>query len=171
MIAVVLSDEAATEVLGEAIGSVVVASDAILLVGELGAGKTTLVRGLVRGLRGADEVTSPTFTLRHEYDTVPALTHVDCWRLDSIAELDDLGLDEVLADGGVLVIEWGTLAVARFGEIALSVLLDDRLDSSGRIARIDVAAPPWTLREAPLLDALRSVGLDPTLMPDDSRQP
>jgi tRNA threonylcarbamoyl adenosine modification protein YjeE len=170
MIDVVLDDVAATEALGATIATVVGASDVVLLVGELGAGKTTLVRGLVRGLGGADGVTSPTFTLRHEYDTIPALTHVDCWRLSSVDELDDLGLDEVVADGGALVIEWGTLAASRFGADALCVMLDDLPDATGRLARLDVDATPWAARAGELFEALRSAGLKPTMVSNDSRR-
>lgn len=80
----------------------------VLLFGDLGAGKTAFVRGLARGL-GADEdaVSSPTFTLVQEYRGGRlTLTHVDLYRLGSVAEIDDLGLEEMGAADGILVIEW-----------------------------------------------------------------
>ena len=82
-------------------------NDVIALVGDLGAGKTHFVKGLVQGLASTDEATSPTFTLLHEYrkGRLPVF-HFDFFRLKRQAEIDEIGFDEYLDEGGVLVIEW-----------------------------------------------------------------
>jgi tRNA threonylcarbamoyladenosine biosynthesis protein TsaE len=92
---------------GETIGGTLATGDVLLLYGDLGAGKTALVRGLARGLgASSDDVSSPTFTIMQEYrgGRVP-LYHVDLYRLNDPREIEDLGLDEIAADG-VLAIEW-----------------------------------------------------------------
>jgi tRNA threonylcarbamoyladenosine biosynthesis protein TsaE len=82
----------------------------VLLRGDLGAGKTTLVKGIAAGFGAAeeDDVTSPTFTLVHEYRGPRAnLYHIDLYRLDTPRELETLGLDDLRSDNSILLIEWG----------------------------------------------------------------
>lgn len=82
----------------------------ILLRGDLGAGKTTLVKGIAEGFNAAtaDDVTSPTFTLVHEYrGTRATLYHVDLYRIDTERELETLGLDDLAGPESILLIEWG----------------------------------------------------------------
>lgn len=102
-------DEEATRRAGAAFARQVSRGDLVLLEGALGAGKTVFVRGLAEGL-GADpaEVASPTFALVHEYGPAgePALVHADFYRLEPSSDLSDLGLDESLARGAVVAIEW-----------------------------------------------------------------
>jgi tRNA threonylcarbamoyladenosine biosynthesis protein TsaE len=95
-----------TEAEGERIGQTLKEGDLLLLDGPLGAGKTTFVRGLARGIGSPDMVASPTFVLVRVYHGRVQLAHVDLYRLDRAPELRDLGLDELLEDGAV-VIEWG----------------------------------------------------------------
>jgi tRNA threonylcarbamoyladenosine biosynthesis protein TsaE len=80
--------------------------DVVLLTGELGAGKTTFVRGVAQGMNSTAPVASPTFQLVRVYHGRVQLAHVDLYRIENQAELGDLGLDE-LADQGAVVVEWG----------------------------------------------------------------
>lgn len=82
----------------------------VLLRGDLGAGKTTLIKGIAAGFEAASEedVTSPTFTLVHEYRGPRAnLYHIDLYRVDTPRQLETLGLDDLIAENSILLIEWG----------------------------------------------------------------
>jgi tRNA threonylcarbamoyladenosine biosynthesis protein TsaE len=103
---VVTNSPAETEAAGERVGRDLRSGDLLLLEGDLGAGKTTFVRGVVRGAGSSAHVASPTFQLVRVYPGRVQLAHVDLYRLRSNAELVDLGLDELL-DAGAVVVEWG----------------------------------------------------------------
>ena len=102
----ITASEAETEAAGTELAQSLRAGDVVLLYGDLGAGKTAFTRGLAQGL-GIDpaEVSSPTFTLVQEYHGRLPLYHVDLYRLEE-REVDDLGLEELVAGEGVVVIEW-----------------------------------------------------------------
>ena len=118
-----LKDEAATEALGARIARGLRAGDAILLSGELGAGKTVLARAILRARGVTEYVPSPTFTLVQAYET-PGLTlyHFDLYRIERTSELNELGLDEAYEDGAILV-EWPERAPRVFPDDALKVNL------------------------------------------------
>jgi tRNA threonylcarbamoyladenosine biosynthesis protein TsaE len=97
---------AETEAAGERIGKRLRAGDMVLLTGELGAGKTTFVRGVARGAGSTAPVASPTFQLVRVYPGRVQLAHVDLYRIEKPSELGDLGLEELL-DQGAVVVEWG----------------------------------------------------------------
>ena len=80
----------------------------VLLSGELGAGKTTLVKGLASGLGLAEEeeVTSPSFVFVHVYGSRPRLYHVDLYRVEGVADLESLGLEDLMAEDAIVVVEW-----------------------------------------------------------------
>jgi tRNA threonylcarbamoyladenosine biosynthesis protein TsaE len=102
------------------------AGDVVLLMGELGAGKTTFVRGVAQGIGSTADVASPTFQLVRVYPGRVQLAHVDLYRIESGAELRDLGLEE-LAEAGAVVVEWGDrLAVEGAMEIEIDHLGGDR---------------------------------------------
>jgi tRNA threonylcarbamoyladenosine biosynthesis protein TsaE len=103
-----LSDVDATEAAGASLGASLAPGDVIALVGELGAGKTSFVRGVARGAGASPSlVASPTFAICHEYAGPILLLHLDLYRLDRERELDDLGFDDMLdRPGAAALIEW-----------------------------------------------------------------
>ena len=99
-----------TVALGRKLAAMLAPPKLVLLRGELGAGKTTLVKGIAEGFDAASEedVTSPTFTLVHEYRAPSVnLYHIDLYRVDTERELETLALDDLMAENSVLLIEWG----------------------------------------------------------------
>lgn len=141
----VLADEAATDTFGRRLAARLAPGDVVLLSGDLGAGKTALARGILTGLGHAGEVPSPTFTLVQSYE-LPGVRlpvwHVDLYRLDDPNEVEELGLDEILADGA-LIIEWPERAGGRWPE-ALHLTLADTGEGSRRLtARVP---PAWEAR-------------------------
>ncbi len=116
--------------LGDALGMGSSGGDVLVLIGDLGAGKTTLAQGIARGLGITEAVTSPTFVIARTHrhpGSGPDLVHVDAYRLGSALELDDLDLESDL-DSSVVVVEWG--------EGLVEHLSDARLDI--RIVRSDI---------------------------------
>ena len=101
--------EEETIALGERIARELPTRRVVLLIGNLGAGKTTLAKGLVSGLGAAppDEVSSPTFTLIHEYGCESRVYHVDLYRLDEAREVANLGLEELFDREAIVLLEWG----------------------------------------------------------------
>lgn len=104
---------------------------AVLLAGNLGAGKTTLTKGIVegRGAAPADAVSSPTFTLIHQYGEDDPVYHVDLYRLDEARQVATLGLDELFGSGALVLLEWAErfpeLMPAKRTEIRLRRLSDE----------------------------------------------
>ena len=128
------NSEEQTREIAAAFAKTLTAGAVLLLQGDLGAGKTAFVRGLAEGLGiKADEVTSPTFTLVHEYrgGRLP-LIHVDLYRLDR-ADLDEIGLDQDLAEQGIVAIEWPE-RLSRAIHGAISIHISDRGGDQREIA-------------------------------------
>jgi tRNA threonylcarbamoyladenosine biosynthesis protein TsaE len=130
------ASEAETISLGERLAQELPSRAVIFLSGDLGAGKTTLAKGIAKGLGAADpdEVSSPTFTLIHEHGR---LYHVDLYRLDTLREVETLGLDEILERDAVVLVEWGE----RFPEIFPPDRIEIRLRATDDERIIEVRQP------------------------------
>jgi len=135
-----------TMAVGEAVASLIREGDAVALTGELGAGKTTFVRGAARALGFDGAVASPTFTLVREYQGRVRIYHVDVYRLERVQDVLDLGLDEMEAEGGVLLVEWGDAVEGFLPDDHL--LAEITLVSEGDARRIVVTGvgPSWATR-------------------------
>ena len=103
-----------THKIGRRIGTKAQSGDVLLLVGDLGAGKTTLTQGILWGLGGTEYARSPTFVLVNEYPARLTMYHMDLYRLNSIEEIEDLGLDEYLYGNDLCVVEWADKAPGYF---------------------------------------------------------
>ncbi len=129
-----------TIALGRKLAAMLAPPKLILLRGELGAGKTTLVKGIAEGFHAAsaDNVTSPTFTLVHEYHGPEVnVYHIDLYRVDTPRQLETLGLDDLIAENSVLLVEWGEkfprLQRDRNAEIILERVGNERTGDERRI--------------------------------------
>jgi tRNA threonylcarbamoyladenosine biosynthesis protein TsaE len=112
----------------------------VLLRGDLGAGKTTLVKGIAEGFEAAraDDVTSPTFTLVHEYRSARAvLYHIDLYRIETQREFESLALDDLLAPDSILLIEWGEKFPRLQRDRDIEITLERVGDTGRRIRRND----------------------------------
>ena len=128
------SSVAQTQKIGAALSCQLQPDDVLLLLGDMGAGKSEFTRGLARGLGVTGYVTSPTFTIMQLHDTgrLP-LYHFDLYRLESVEELYELSMDEYLQNGGIAVIEWPSRAPEAIPESYLEVSLEPVGDNERRI--------------------------------------
>ncbi|HEY8481625.1 MAG TPA: tRNA (adenosine(37)-N6)-threonylcarbamoyltransferase complex ATPase subunit type 1 TsaE [Spirillospora sp.] len=125
--------------LGVRLGGLLRAGDLVVLTGELGAGKTTLTQGIGEGLKVRGPITSPTFVIARVHPSLcggPSLVHVDAYRLDGAAELDDLDLDASL-DESVTIVEWGEGLAENLAENRLEVTLS-RGEGPGEVREVTI---------------------------------
>ena len=147
-----------TREVGDVLATFLRPRDTVILTGDLGAGKTTLVQGIGRGLGVEEHVASPTFTLVREYAGRLDVAHVDVYRLERIQDVVDLGLDELGGPDRVLLVEWG--------DAVEELLPDDRLlvelttDGVGETRRITIVPQgrSWAARWEGLEQALAAAG-------------
>jgi tRNA threonylcarbamoyladenosine biosynthesis protein TsaE len=128
--------------------------DLMLLAGELGAGKTAFAQGFGAALGVDEPMTSPTFTLVSQYHGRLELNHLDVYRLDQLAEVADLGLAEMLDDGGVTLIEWGDVIVPALPADYLEIRLDFGLADDDRVIELLPVGARWSARERAISTAV-----------------
>lgn len=125
-----------TVVLGERIGARLRKGDVLALQGTLAAGKTTITKGIARGLRVTENITSPTFTLISEYSGTMPLYHMDVYRLDSTEDFINLGVDDMLYGEGVCVIEWSEKIMSELPGRTITIRLETN-ENGSRTVTID----------------------------------
>lgn len=160
MISLVSRDPAQTASIAAAVAGLVRPRDMIVLSGPMGAGKTAFTRGFAAavGVGGDEHVTSPTFTLVHEYVTgrIP-VHHADLYRLGSTGEVADLGLRERADLGAVVLVEWGDAAEEMLGDHLCIDLQPDEDDDDTRLITVSVTGHGWDARWDRLRTALQAV--------------
>lgn len=163
MLRIHLPDAAATEALGARLAALLAeacerAPVVVHLEGPLGAGKTTLVRGLLRGLGHAGRVRSPTFTLLEPYELPGCeVAHLDLYRLADPAELDYLGLPDMLRSGVLVLVEWAEKGGHRLPGADVTISLE--YEGEGRCARCE----PGSSRGEPVLAGLEPGAVAPSV--------
>ena len=143
-----------TQALASALAELVRPGDVILLAGELGAGKTAFTQGLGAALGVTEPITSPTFTLASHYVGRLELNHLDVYRLEQLAEVMDVGLPEMLDEGGVTVVEWGDAIVSALPAdyLLIRMTYGDGLDD--RSLDLELVGTRWSARNRALSLAL-----------------
>jgi tRNA threonylcarbamoyladenosine biosynthesis protein TsaE len=124
--------------------------DVVVLAGDLGTGKTVFAQGFGRALGVDEPITSPTFVLVRTYPGRLRLVHADVYRLDHMQEVIDLGLNELLDEGGVALVEWGDVAVPVLSADFLEVHLGWGAGEDGREVRLRPVGVAWFARSAAL---------------------
>lgn len=152
----VTSSVGETQQLAEALAAVARPGDVVVMAGDLGAGKTAFVQGFGRGLGVSDRITSPTFTLVHVYDggRLP-VHHLDVYRLEQISEALDLGLAEMLDEGGVVLVEWGDAITPVLPHDRLEVRLTFGEGDDDRQLALTLVGRTWAARAEQIEAALQ----------------
>ena len=131
---IVTSSADETRHIGSLLGEAARSGDLFLLIGDLGAGKTTLTQGVLWGLGGEEYARSPTFVLISEYEARLILYHVDLYRLDNAEQVHDLGIEEYIYGDGLCVIEWADKAIDELPADHLLIRMERLGESTHRLA-------------------------------------
>lgn len=149
-----------TRAIGAALAELLQPGDAVALSGELGAGKTTFVQGVARGLGFAGTVVSPTFTLVREYRARLTIHHVDVYRLERVQDVLDLGFEEMADEDGLLLVEWGDAVEGLLPADHLSVELTVPGQDERRRMVVTGMGRSWAIRWERLEQVLEPWGTD-----------
>jgi tRNA threonylcarbamoyladenosine biosynthesis protein TsaE len=154
-----LRNRAETESWGRALGACLRPGDVVALIGDLGAGKTTLTQAIGRGMGLSARVTSPTFTLIQEYPGRVPMFHIDPYRLENPEAMADLGFDEYFERGGVVVVEWANRLTPLLPEARLNLTLEIVSEAGrSRLETADVPSEPGEQDEEPRRLTAEAVG-------------
>ena len=158
MIQLTTSSARETQEVASKIAALVEQGDLVLLVGELGAGKTTFAQGFGQALGIVEPITSPTFTLAREYEGHRlTMHHLDVYRLEAIDEVLDLALPELLDGASVTLIEWGDAIIPALPGEYLEVRLEYGEDDDERVIGVRPVGHRWVSRETELTRTLEGI--------------
>jgi tRNA threonylcarbamoyladenosine biosynthesis protein TsaE len=143
-----------TRALAAGVAALAAPGDLVVLAGDLGAGKTAFAQGFAAGLGVEERVTSPAFILVRTYEGRLPLVHLDVYRLDTMQELVDLGIAELLDDGAVTLIEWGDAVAPGLPADFLEVRIEANGGPDDRQLSIRTVGPGWPARARALKEAL-----------------
>jgi tRNA threonylcarbamoyladenosine biosynthesis protein TsaE len=146
----------AMQELGAAVAGSLAGGDVVVLTGDLGAGKTTFVKGAAGALGVTDPVVSPTFTLVRRYRGSQPVNHVDVYRLDRMQEVIDLGVEDLFDPDGVTFVEWGDVVEGLVPDAHLEVELWTRPEDEGRLVVLTGTGRSWAERWERLETATRA---------------
>jgi tRNA threonylcarbamoyladenosine biosynthesis protein TsaE len=143
-----------TRALAAEVAALAKPGDLVVLAGDLGTGKTAFAQGFARGLGVDEPVTSPAFILVRTYEGRLPMAHMDVYRLDHMQELVDLGIAELLDDGGVTLVEWGDAVTPALPADFLEVRLEAGTAPDDRLVTVRSVGPSWPPRAEALRLAL-----------------
>ncbi len=159
MIKISASSLGDTHQTAESVAEIIESGDLILLVGDLGAGKTAFTQGFGASLGVNEAITSPTFTLARTYQGSLQIHHLDVYRIDQIEEVRDLALPELFEGNTVTLIEWGDQIISALPKDHLEISFEYGEKDNARLITITANGPSWNSRMLALEQSLEAKGL------------
>ncbi|MBC8492049.1 MAG: tRNA (adenosine(37)-N6)-threonylcarbamoyltransferase complex ATPase subunit type 1 TsaE [Candidatus Marinimicrobia bacterium] len=135
-----------TEELGEKLSALLMKESVVAFIGDLATGKTTMIRGICRGLEIQQQVESPTYTLVNEYDGAIPIYHIDCYREHRIEEWIVLGINDYFYGDGITLVEWADTIEELIPDTAIRIRMNHRIDRNN-CRGIHIQAPPEIERQ------------------------